>query len=92
MAKTAWKLRFSETALKSLKRIHPQQSKRIICFLQERIMGAANPRILGKPLKGGLEHFWRYRVGDYRILIEIQDQQLLIQVIEIDHRRDIYKP
>ncbi len=65
--------------------------KRIVSFLQERIQTADNPRSTGKALQGSLSGLWRYRVGDYRLLCRIEDDELIILVIEIGHRREVYR-
>lgn len=66
------------------------QAKRIVDYMEDNIGCLENPRSLGKPLKGELGIFWRYRVGDYRVLCEIQDDKLLILAAVIGHHRDIY--
>ncbi|WP_420962409.1 type II toxin-antitoxin system RelE family toxin [Brucella sp. IR073] len=67
------------------------EAKRITTFLRTRILPLSNPRQIGKALKGPkLGTFWRYRVGDFRIICDIQDNRLVILVIEIGNRRDIY--
>ncbi len=48
------------------------------------------PRAIGGPLKGELRDFWRYRVGDYRILAKLEDEQLLVLVVKVGHRSDVY--
>lgn len=67
-----------------------QSAKRILDFLENRIATQEDPRVSGKPLKGDLGIFWRYRVGDYRVLCEIQDGQLVILAALIGHRKEIY--
>ena len=67
-----------------------QSAKRILDFLENRIATQEDPRVSGKPLKGDLGIFWRYRVGDYRVLYEIQDGQLVILAALIGHRKEIY--
>lgn len=86
----AWKIRYSERALKSLKKMDKQNAKSILNFLEQRIATLDNPRTHGKPLKGEFDIFWRYRVGDYRILCEIQDGELIILAAVIGHRKAIY--
>ncbi|OQP85974.1 addiction module toxin RelE [Rhizobium rhizosphaerae] len=88
----AWAIDFRDTARKQLGRLAPPDSARIIRFLEERLATHENPRKLGLALKGtergGL---WRYRVGDYRIICEIQDDRLVVLVVEIGHRREVYR-
>ncbi|MES4925993.1 MULTISPECIES: type II toxin-antitoxin system RelE family toxin [Morganellaceae] len=67
-----------------------QNARRILDFMDLRIAPLDDPRLSGKPLKGELGEYWRYRVGDYRILCEIIDDELIILAAIIGHRRDIY--
>lgn len=86
----AWKINYSERALKTLKKMDPQSAKRILDFLEKRIAVQDDPRTHGKPLKGELGVFWRYRIGDYRVLCEIQDGELVILAALIGHRKEVY--
>ena len=86
----SWDYRVSERALKELRKLGPNASRRILEFLDDRIQGTDNPRHYGKALKGELGEFWRYRVGDYRILCKIEDDVLIVLVVKMGHRRDIY--
>ncbi|MEI0844547.1 type II toxin-antitoxin system RelE/ParE family toxin [Brachyspira pilosicoli] len=74
---------------KSLEKLDRSIQKRILDFLSE-LEILDNPRIKGKSLKGDLKEYWRYRVGDYRILSKIIDNELIIMVIDIGHRKNIY--
>ncbi|HCL5312357.1 TPA: type II toxin-antitoxin system RelE/ParE family toxin [Salmonella enterica] len=85
-----WTINYSDRALKSLRKMDKQNARRIVDFMDLRIAVAANPRKSGRPLKGDLGEFWRYRVGDYRILCEIRDDELIILVATIGHRREVY--
>ena len=86
----AWTINYSDRALKSLRKMDKQNARRIVDFMDLRIAVAADPRQSGKPLKGELGEFWRYRVGDYRILCEIRDDELIILAATIGHRREVY--
>lgn len=87
-----WKIEFSPAAEKELQQLGPDIAKRILKFLSERISKAKNPRSIGEALKGSkLGNFWKYRVGDYRIIADIQDNVLCILVVRIGNRRDVYK-
>ena len=87
-----WKIEFRESAKKDLKKLNNAISKKIIKWLEERILSGADPRLWGKQLKGDiLGDMWRYRVGDYRILCLIKDNVVIIEVISIGHRKDVYK-
>jgi len=88
----AWKIEFSLEAKRQLNKLDPQHAKRILKFLRDRVTNLGNPRSLGKPLQGSrLGEFWRYRVGDYRVICKIEDDRLLILVLGIGHRREVYR-
>ena len=82
---------FDAKALKALNALDKMQSRLILAWIDKNLNGTDDPRILGKPLKGELSSYWRYRVGQYRILVELLDQELVIVIITIGHRRDVYK-
>lgn len=84
----AWQIKLTPQAEKDLSKIDRQNARRITRFLHERVI--PDPRSVGKALKGQLREFWRYRVGDYRILAKIEDGQLLVLVMEVGHRKKIY--
>lgn len=86
-----YRLLFSKRALKELKKMDKALSALIFAWLKKNIDGAADPRAFGKALKGDKKEMWRYRIGDYRVLLNIEDENLTIIAIEIGHRRDIYK-
>ncbi|MDC9725445.1 MAG: type II toxin-antitoxin system RelE/ParE family toxin [Gammaproteobacteria bacterium] len=83
-------IRFSAVALKQLKKLDKQTAIRLINFIEHKIGQLDDPRQIGKALQGKFVKLWRYRVGDYRVIVEIQDDNFIIQVIKIGHRRDIY--
>ena len=86
-----YRLLFSKRALKELKKMDKAVSALIFAWLKKNIDGAADPRAFGKALKGDKKEMWRYRIGDYRVLVNIEDENLTIIAIEVGHRRDIYK-
>lgn len=88
----AWKIKIDPAAERELAHLDSQIAKRILKFLQKRIAPLENPRSIGKPLKGvQFGEFWRYRVGDYRIITHIEDDALMVLVLRIGHRKNIYK-
>lgn len=88
----AWVIRFEPRTEKDLRRIDRQDQRRIIRFLTERIARLENPRQAGEALHGeGLGHYWKYRVGDYRIICDIRDSVLTIVVVRVGHRREVYR-
>jgi mRNA interferase RelE/StbE len=87
-----WKIELAPAADRELDKLDPQIAKRIIKFLHERIAPLQDPRSSGEPLKGSqFGEFWRYRVGDYRVIVRIEDYVLLILVLRVGHRKNIYK-
>ena len=88
----AWKIELSASADRELAKLDAPQAKRILKFLHERIQNLENPRSIGQALRGSrLGEFWKYRLGDYRIICKIEDVQLLVLVLRIGHRREIYR-
>ena len=85
-----WKVEFDDRARKELRKLDKQTQDRILKWLRSNLATEEDPRRTGKSLKGRMKGLWRYRVGDYRIVSQIQDVQILILVIRIGHRRDIY--
>ncbi|PNK59396.1 type II toxin-antitoxin system RelE/ParE family toxin [Pantoea sp. FDAARGOS_194] len=86
-----WTINYSDRALKALRKMNKQNARRIVDFMDMRIAVLEDPRLSGKPLKGELGVFWRYRVGDYRILCEIHDDKMIILAATIGHRREVYE-
>jgi len=86
----AWKIEISPTAQKQLDELDKPVSTRIVKFLRERIEKLDDPRQVGDRLHGTLSPFWRYRVGDYRIICSLENDRLVVLVLRIGHRRDIY--
>lgn len=80
---------FTRSALKQLKKIDITNQKKIKQFILE-IQELNDPRSKGKALKGKLSNYWRYRVGDYRLICDINDSEIIITVVRIGHRKDIY--
>ncbi len=88
----AWRIELTAGAKKQLAKLDRHEAKRITTFVRERLATLDDPRALGKALTGPtLGAYWRYRVGDYRLLCDIQDEALVILVIDIGHRKEIYR-
>ena len=88
----AWRIELTETAAKQIGKLDKGEAKRITAFLRQRLATLADPRSTGKALAGPqLGAYWRYRVGDYRIICDIQDGKLCVLVIEVGNRREIYR-
>jgi mRNA interferase RelE/StbE len=88
----AWKVELSSLAQKNLDQIDPQIARRILSFLHERLILLNDPRSIGEALKGSrFGEFWKYRVGDYRVIAKIEDGALRILVVRIGNRREVYR-
>lgn len=85
------KILFEKNAEKQLKNIDIIQQRIIVNWIAKNLENTSNPRVFGKSLKGNLKEYWRYRVGNYRIIAEINDDEVRILIIEIGHRGDMYK-
>lgn len=88
----AWQIEFGDASKKDLAKLDKQVARRITAFLRERVAKLEDPRSIGEALKGSkLGEFWKYRVGDYRIISSIEDKVLKILVVKIGNRREVYK-
>ncbi|MCP4473813.1 MAG: type II toxin-antitoxin system RelE/ParE family toxin [Gammaproteobacteria bacterium] len=85
-----WTIKVSKTAQKQIKSLDKSSQRRLIEFLRTRI-NPSNPRQTGKPLKGKKKDLWRYRIGDYRIICDLQDEEITILVLAIGHRSKVYQ-
>lgn len=81
---------FSDAALKKLKKMDRYQASLVIGWIEKNLQDTSDPRIHGKALVANHKGKWRYRVGDYRILALIEDEKIIITIIDIGHRKDIY--
>jgi len=82
----------SESVDRELGKLDAQQAKRILKFLHQRVAKLDDPRSLGEALHGSrLGEFWKYRVGDYRLICKIEDDRLVVLVLRVGHRREIYR-
>ena len=86
----AWKIEVTETAKKQLSKLDHQVQAEIVTYLRERIQTDEDPRRFGAPLRKELASRWKYRVGDYRIICEIQADTILVLVLMVGHRSKIY--
>lgn len=87
----AWAIDYTDTARAQLRKLDKQTARRIVDFMDERVAGLESPRSTGKALTGPLGGFWRYRVGDCRVICDIQDGALRVLVVQVGNRRDIYQ-
>ena len=86
----AWTIEYAETARKQLRKLDKPAARRIVEFMDKRVAPSDDPRELGKALKGSLGDLWRYRVGDFRVLCDIQDRRLTVLVLQVGNRREVY--
>ena len=91
-APLAWRIGFEDTALKELSKLDKPVAKRILVFLRERVAVLDDPRSIGEALKGSkLGELWKYRVGDYRIIADIEDGVMRVLVLKVGNRREVYR-
>jgi mRNA interferase RelE/StbE len=88
----AWTVEFDAAAAKELRKLDAQVARRIVAFLRERLAPLDNPRSIGEALHvDTLGEFWKYRLGDYRIVARIVDRRVVIVVVRMGHRKDVYR-
>ncbi len=88
----AWRIEFEDAALKELAKLDKPVARRILAFLRERVAVLDDPRSVGEALKGSkLGEFWKYRVGDYRVIANIEDGALRVLVLKVGNRREVYR-
>jgi len=86
----AWNIEFDPAARRELEKLDKSVSDRILRFLRERVAKLDDPRAIGERLKGPLREFWKYRVGDYRLICSLKDDRLVVIIIHVGHRREFY--
>ena len=86
-----WIVNYSESAERELSKLDRPVARRILDYMEERVATQENPRILGKALTGQFGSLWRYRVGDWRVICEVQDAVLCVLVVKIGSRGDVYR-
>jgi mRNA interferase RelE/StbE len=86
-----YRLKLSKKASRELGKLDRFRAKMILNWLKENVDGCADPRHTGKSLKGRLREYWRYRVGNYRVICDIQDEKLVVLAVSIGDRKDVYE-
>jgi mRNA interferase RelE/StbE len=86
-----WTIEFDRRALRDLQQLDHAAQRRILAYLEQRVVSAASPRDLGEALTSTFAGLWRYRVGDYRVICRLEDARLVVLVVRIGHRRDVYE-
>ncbi|MES2282546.1 MAG: type II toxin-antitoxin system RelE/ParE family toxin [Pseudomonadota bacterium] len=88
----AWAVEFDPDAVKDLKKLDKQVQARIVEFLRNRLARLDNPRELGEALSGSkLGNYWKYRIGDWRVICDLQDQRIVVRVLRVGNRREVYR-
>lgn len=87
----AWTLRISETARRQLKKLDRSTAQTLLRYLNRLVQETEDPRQRGKGLTANLTGLWRYRVGDYRVICDIQDGELMVLVLQVAHRSQAYQ-
>ncbi len=87
----AWTANFDPRALRELEKLDRMAQRRVVKFLQERVLRGADPRDLGKAMTGDKAGLWRYRLGDYRLICRIDDESELVLVLRVAHRKEAYR-
>ena len=88
---SAWRVELDEAAQRDLNKLGPSTARQIARYLREKLATPENPRRFGKPLSGKLHGLWRWRAGDFRILGRIEVDVLVVFVIRVGHRKDVYE-
>ena len=89
-SRPTWTVEFDDRARRELRKLAPETQRTILHYLRERVAGSADPRQFGKPLRMQLAGLWRYRVGDYRLICRLEEDRLVVLVIKVGHRREVY--
>ena len=89
--KHVWAVEFDDRARRELRKLPPDAQQSILRYLRERVAGSADPRAFGKALRMNLAGLWRYRVGDYRLICRIEEDRLVVLVLKVGHRREVYE-
>ena len=87
----AWQVEWEDEAAKELKKLDTRAQRNIVRFLREKIATEDDPRRFGDPLRKDLKGFWKYRIGDYRVICSIEDNTVVVLVVRVGHRRTVYK-
>ena len=86
-----WTVEFDDRARRELRKLDTKIQKLIFRYLRERVAASEDPRRFGKPLRRNLAGLWRYRVDDYRLICRLRDDRVVVLVLQVGHRRDVYE-
>ena len=90
-AQRTWTVEFDDRARRELRKLAAENQQLILRYLRERIAGSTDPRQFGKPLRMNLAGLWRYRVGDYRLICRLEENRLIVLVLKVGHRHNVYE-
>lgn len=86
-----FKVLYDKKCIKKIQKLETYNQNKILDWIKANLENTTNPRIHGKALTGNLKGFWRYRIGDYRLVVKIKDNELIVVAVDIGHRKEIYK-
>ena len=86
-----WKIEFERAAAREFRKLDRQTQRRIRNFFRQRVLPGEDPRALGKALQGKQSELWRYRIGHYRVIAAFRDERMVILLVRIGHRREVYR-
>ena len=87
----AWTIEYTDVARTQLRKLDKAAARRILNYMDQRVARLEDPRSAGKALRGPLGDFWRYRVGEYRVICELHDRTLRVLVVRVGNRKDVYR-
>ena len=87
----AWIVEFTDIMEKRLDKLDDETRRRIVRYFRQRVVQHPDPSQLAEPLKGELAGLWRFRIGDYRVICDIQKKKLLVLALDLGHRREVYR-
>jgi|LFRM01.1.fsa_nt_gb mRNA interferase RelE/StbE len=87
----SYEFRFSKNALKSINKLDSFTRKMVLGWIEKKLSACGNPRYIGEALTGIHREYWRYRIGDYRLICDIQDGKMILLAVHIGHRREVYR-
>lgn len=87
----AWTIEYTETARRQLRKLEKSAARRILNYMDQCVAPLEDARTVGKALRGPLGEFWRYRVGEYRVICQFRDQELRVLVVRVGSRKDVYR-
>lgn len=90
MTEPRWRVEFDRDAAKEFRKLGEPARRTILRYLRERVATAEDPRRFGKALAGEFAGLWRYRIGDYRLIVSFEEDRLVVLVLRVGHRREVY--